>query len=220
MALEKDMEEAQNLLFVSKDVFDWLIQILYKTISLFSNNKFAWPPLPFPITKLPKYGPYVQHLLVTAVPEDVLDQYLRYCSNITNFGSQEALSQSQLERLLRLHLSQLKLSEDAFTSLIPPTPVPTHIHHVTHLDIQELHVTFLSHFPSLTHLIVHDDVDDPEVHGEVLRQHPRLKLLIVHIPDFHSGVFPELDRDIVPGLDPRVVHLNYWESDNWQRDAL
>ncbi|TFK73819.1 hypothetical protein BDN72DRAFT_834164 [Pluteus cervinus] len=145
MALENNMNDPLKLLFISKDVFDWLIQILYKTISLFSQHSFAWPPLPFPITKLPEYGRYVQHLLVMPVPEDVLDQYLRYCSNIIYFGSQASLSHLNLNEPHSPDINDIDL-----TSLFSK---------ITHLDIEELHIAFLSHFPSLTHLVVHYGVD-------------------------------------------------------------
>ncbi|TFK73813.1 hypothetical protein BDN72DRAFT_834157 [Pluteus cervinus] len=177
------MNDAEILLFISKAVFNWLIQILYKTISLLEGHSFAWPPLPLPLAKLPEYGRYVQNLLVMAAPSDVLDQYLRYCPNIINFWSDESLSQRQLERLICLPLRHLKLGDSyCLSSVIPQnafTSTTTSLFStITHLDIEELDIPFLSRFLSLTHLVLHEDVG-PEVYGEVFRQHPRLKVLSI-----------------------------------------
>ncbi|TFK58568.1 hypothetical protein BDN72DRAFT_966314 [Pluteus cervinus] len=225
MALENDMNDAQNLLFISKDVFDCLIPILYKVVILRQRNQLAWPPLALPIEKLPQYGRYVQHLLVTptSVRDNGVDPYLQYCPNIINFGRQEAFLPSQLEHLVRLPLTQLRLGNPAARSLplIPSTFIL--FSKITHLDIKEPDITFLSHFPSLTHLILEEDFDedlDYEVCAEVLRQHPGLKVLIIHVPDFHTGSLPELDHEITPEMDLRVVHLNYWVIDTWRRKAL
>jgi len=84
---------------------------------------------------------------------------------------------------------------------------------ITHLDVY--HPGFPPHFPSLTHLIIHDDLEDFEHYGEVWTVSPMLKVVIVRTPGIRT------DRDLTSyGLDLRVVQLDYdivksWRSNAW-----
>ncbi|TFK73826.1 hypothetical protein BDN72DRAFT_893554 [Pluteus cervinus] len=177
MALKSDMRDAKNLLFISKDVFDWLIPILYNAVVLTSYEPHAWPPLPLPIAKLPQYGRYVQHLFAISTPETVLDQYLEHCPNIVDLASWDQFSQSQIRSIVRLPLSQLILSSDAATSMPLTPPTLKLFPKITHLSIEGLDTSFVSHFPALTHLVF-DEYIDFTGWMEVFEQYLKLKVLI------------------------------------------
>ncbi|TFK73811.1 hypothetical protein BDN72DRAFT_834154 [Pluteus cervinus] len=220
MALKGDMNDAKNLLFVAKRVFDWLIPILYNVIVLDSLEEgVAWPPLPLPIAKLPQYGLHVHHLFVTRSTRDKnLDQYLKYCPNIVDFASWEELSQAQIKRVLRLPLSQLHLSGTAVRGM-PLTPSTfALLSHVTHFEDDDH--TFLSRLPSLSHFVDNIGGNSATIYVEFLQQHPRLKVLIVWVPDFNFGFLPEVVDWVIPELDDaRVVHLKFGTIENWRMKA-
>ncbi|TFK73812.1 hypothetical protein BDN72DRAFT_956161 [Pluteus cervinus] len=220
MALKNDMNNAKNLLFICKDVFDWLIPTLYNVVVLTSHKGYAWPPLRLPIAKLPQYGPHVRHLSIMWIPDTVVDQYLQSCPNIVDLARSEEFSQSQIEHIARLPLRQLELnSKDARS--IPMTPsILALFSKITHLHAEELKVQYLSYFPSLTHLVLGMDVER-KVFIEVLEQRPGLQVLMVRLY-FHSLRIPEVTLgEVITGLDdPRVVYLNYSVENSWKMKAM
>ncbi|TFK73824.1 hypothetical protein BDN72DRAFT_956169 [Pluteus cervinus] len=217
-ALESNMKDTKNLLFVAKYVFDWLIPILYKVIILNLNKQRAWPPLPLPIAKLPQYGQYVQHLFIMATPEDVADQYLKYCPNIVNLASWKGFSQPQIEHILRLPLRQLDLVSRYPSTRIPVIPsVLALFSKITHLGLEVLQIEYLEHFPSLTHLVLGPFVAT-EVYVELLKQRPGLKVLVVRVADFVYSLIPRVVHEDVD--DPRVVRIDCQHRENWRLHAL
>jgi len=122
-----------------------------------------------------------------------------------------------MDRIVHLPLNRLLCS----TLFLPPT-IPSALaklfSKITHLDVDQ--PWFLSYFPSLTHLIIHDDFQDPERYGEALTVLPKLKVLIVHTPGFEIGPAPAIECDTTGNaLDPRVVHLDYDIVESWRNSA-
>ncbi|TFK58569.1 hypothetical protein BDN72DRAFT_966315 [Pluteus cervinus] len=142
MALESNMADAKNLLFVAKHVFDWLIPVLYKVIVLSREKLYAWPPLPLPTTNLPQYGHHVHHLFAALnTNRPTVDKYLKHCPNIVNFSSWMALSDLQFDLVLHLPLHQLNIRIIQQKHSNPP--IPSVFSKITHLTAE-----VVSHDPS------------------------------------------------------------------------
>ncbi|TFK73806.1 hypothetical protein BDN72DRAFT_834149 [Pluteus cervinus] len=206
MALENDMTDAKNLLFVAKYVFDWLIPILYKVVTL-CRSLNTYPPLHLPITKLPHYGRYVHHLFIEQASDEVIDRYLEFSGPTLQ----------NLKRVVRLPLTHLDLNFSAAIN-IHFTPVTlSGFSNITHLDVEDPNIPFLSHFPSLTHLVLGAE-DDPTLYKGTLEQHSRLRVLILW--EYEERDFPELQQRVIHGVeDARVVHLKYGDR-AWKMKAL
>ncbi|TFK60547.1 hypothetical protein BDN72DRAFT_850435 [Pluteus cervinus] len=218
MALENDMTDAKNLLFVAKYVFDWLIPILYRVVIL-SRSLNAYLPLHLPITKLPRYGRYVQHLFIESAPDEIIDQYLEFCPNVTDFAYWTTLTEPRINSVVRLpNLIQLGLNfHDILDIRFTPSALAA-FSKITHVDAEALDVSFLSHFPSLTHLVLRFD-HEPDMYNDVLERHPRLKVFILW--EYGNFLFPKLECNGIPGVnDARVVHLKYGTMQNWKMNAL
>ncbi|TFK73808.1 hypothetical protein BDN72DRAFT_834151 [Pluteus cervinus] len=206
MALENDMADAKNLLFVAKRTFDWLIPILYEIVILSRDKRRAWPPLRLPVAKLPQYGRHVCHLFVITTRDNVLDQYLQSCPNIIDFASERTLSDSQIRRLVHLPLYQLNVSFIPKSTIGSPPLISALLSNITHLTVDKYDLTFLPHCPSLTHLVIWSDFM------------PKLYLLIGLDHGVGPPILPELRYRMIN--DPRMVHLEYETLENWRMKAL
>ncbi|TFK73807.1 hypothetical protein BDN72DRAFT_956156 [Pluteus cervinus] len=195
---------------------DRLIPILYKVVVL--STQAMWPPLPLPIAKLPQYGRYVQHLLIGSARDKMIGQYLKYCPNIIDFASGMPLSEPQMKLVDRLPLHQLYLN--FYNSSASPSTLIL-FSQVTHLDAAALDLSLLPHFTSLTHLVLGSNLSF-SVYVDILKQYSRLKVLMVWDIDVSNAtIFPQLQREIIPGFDDtRIVRMKCRKHLNWRMKAL
>ncbi|TFK73822.1 hypothetical protein BDN72DRAFT_956167 [Pluteus cervinus] len=220
MALENNMTNAKNLLFIAKHVFDWLIPILYKVVILSRKDLYAWPPLPLPIAKLPQYGRHVHRLLLLSSPGHIIDQYLQHCPNIVDFSSSEELSDAQWELALRLPLHQLNPTFITWKQYSNPSN-PSLFSKITHITSNGEQLGRISHnrYPSLTHVVIpSNSYSAHEVEG-IFQRNPGLKVLVVGSSTARNMILPELKHNPIHGdndLDARVVHLEYNAINNWK----
>ncbi|TFK73827.1 hypothetical protein BDN72DRAFT_893555 [Pluteus cervinus] len=222
MALENNMADAKNLVIVAKYVFDWLIPIVYKVVLLSSGHGGPkWPPLPLPISKLPRYGRYVQHLFIMPTPENVLGRYLQYCPNIVDLASWQRLSGAQIELIAHLPLTRLTLSDTASRGMRLTSSALTVFSKITHLDLEDVKTRFIRHFPLVTHLAICSGIDFEE-YLDVLEKFPNLKVLIAWQPDGQGRRFPEVQDDLVypEVVHPRTIKIIYSKVDSWLKTAM
>ncbi|TFK73823.1 hypothetical protein BDN72DRAFT_956168 [Pluteus cervinus] len=218
VALENNMIDAQNLLFVARHVFDWLIPILYKVVLLSPRNLYAWPLLPLPITKLPQYGRHVHRLLLLSPPDHILDQYLQHCPNIVDFSSFSELPDPQFDLVLRLPLHHLCTTFIARKQYLNPL-APSVFSKLTHITTNGEQIGLVSHchFPSLTHLAIGDRSYSVREVPRIFEQNPGLRVLIVGYGTQKDITLPEVRPYATPGVnDARVVHLEYNVIINWR----
>jgi len=92
---------------------------------------------------------------------------------------------------------------------------------VTHLDFG-LHLSQLSFFPSITHLILDEDLEEFKLYHEVLGVYPNLKVIIVNTLGYDVDPCPTLACDLTTlyGLDLEVVHLSYDDMKSWRSNGV
>ncbi|TFK65033.1 hypothetical protein BDN72DRAFT_962829 [Pluteus cervinus] len=195
-----------NLILVARRVYEWLIPVIYRTISLQEGHEY---PIQWDAEKLAKYGIYARHLFVWKPSSHFRDTPqatkipLVLCPNVTDLLWWPRNYKADTGAISHLPLTHLSI----LLNIVQQTPhmIQT-FSNITHLDnIGSFtdDITLVNHFTSLTHLSVHgNDGRIPRFFEKL----PGLQVLINY--SCRAGITSPILRDFDPDKDdPRLVRM-------------
>ncbi|TFK69479.1 hypothetical protein BDN72DRAFT_897258 [Pluteus cervinus] len=217
---DEQMVECCNLLLVAKRAFEWIAPLVYQVVIIHSARR--WPPMGLKSHKLPRYGRYVHHLLLE---DGRQHEYLTHCPNITNLAlvhlrDTSAMHSDGWKALATLPLRELSID----IRNLPTTPqLILLFSRITHLDLAYFApwpwhaLDALSHFTSLTHLMMMSDSCTDDDINRITNRIPHLKVFIIvrYVREYKMFETVWIDKL----SDPRVVTLTCTFVAHWQATA-
>ncbi|TFK60361.1 hypothetical protein BDN72DRAFT_850573 [Pluteus cervinus] len=173
-----------NLVLVAKRVHQWLIPIIYRTISLNAGQEYPirWNP-----ETLEKYGKHVRHLFVwTPSPKfngRSLALPLSLCPNITNLIWWAPTHKAEVKAMSHLPLTYLSIELNNVKQTPEIIKTFSRITHLDNIGTFTDNIIILDHFTALTHISYLRG--HPAKIPLFFERVPKLQVLIYHTCKLH-----------------------------------
>ncbi|TFK65019.1 hypothetical protein BDN72DRAFT_962816 [Pluteus cervinus] len=210
-----------NLILVAKRVHQWLIPILYRTISLHADQEYPilWGP-----ETLEKHGKYARNLFLWTPSSEFdgisPDLPLSLCPNVTNLFWWAPTHKAEVKAISQLPLTCLSVELNNIEQTPDIIKTFSRITHLDNIGIFTDNIITLDHFTSLTHLSAQED--EPAQISLLFDRVPKLQVLICYRCErsLTRPVVEDFDPD---NDDPRLVRMAYGVGacfEDWFADII